>query len=225
MDIQQLGETPIKLIKELTEEVEYITEDNGEGGKNLYISGPFLQGGIVNKNKRMYPLGILENEVARYTKAHIDKKNAFGELGHPDSPKINLSDVSHRITELKQDGQNFIGKAVLIPEGKGKIAIGILQTGGTLGVSSRGLGTVKPNSAGIMEVQSDFILNTAADIVVDPSAPDAFVQGIMEGADWILDVVTGNWKLQRIVEQTKKLNTRQLQEQKIRIFKSFISKL
>lgn len=214
----------MKLIKELTEDVEIITEDT-DSGKNLYIRGPFLQGGIVNKNKRMYPLGILENEVARYTKAHIERKNAFGELGHPDSPKINLSDVSHRIVELKQDGNNFIGKAVIIPEGKGRIAMGIVQTGGTLGVSSRGLGTVRPNSSGIMEVQSDFILNTAADIVVDPSAPDAFVQGIMEDQDWILDTITGDWRLQKIVEDTKKLNTRQLQEQKIRIFKSFISKL
>lgn len=136
-----------------------------------------------------------------------------------------MSDVSHRITELKQVGNDFIGKAVIIPEGKGRIAMGIVQTGGTLGVSSRGLGTVKPNGQGIMEVQSDFVLNTAADIVVDPSAPDAFVQGIMEDHDWILDTITGDWKLQRIVEQTKKLNMRQLQEQKIRIFKSFISKL
>lgn len=216
----------MRLIKELTEEVEYLFEDDASTGeKNLYIRGPFLQGGIINKNRRMYPLGILENEVARYTEKHIARKNAFGELGHPDTPKINLDRVSHRITELKQDGKNFIGKAIIINEGLGKIAAGIIKTGGTLGVSSRGLGTVKPNSDGIMEVQSDFMLNTAADIVVDPSAPDAFVQGIMEGAEWIYDAATGDWRKEKILEDTRKLNTRQLQESKIRIFKSFISKL
>ena len=215
----------MKLIKELTEEVEYIYEDSDSGDKHLYIRGPFLQGGVVNKNKRLYPVGILENEVARYTKTRIAKGNAFGELGHPDTPKINLDRVSHRITELVQDGKNFIGKAIIIEEGLGKIARGIIKSGGTLGVSSRGLGSVRPNADGIMEVQSDFILNTAADIVVDPSAPDAFVQGIMEDQEWILDSITGDWRLQKIVEDTKKLNTKQLQEQKIRIFKSFISKL
>lgn len=190
----------MKLICETVEDVKYITEKTESGKKNLYIEGIFMQGGIVNRNNRSYSPEILEKEVARYTRDLIEKGRAFGELGHPNGPSINLDRVSHIITEMRRDGNNFIGKARISDTPMGNIARGIMESGGQLGVSSRGMGSIKENKNGIMEVQNDFYLATAADIVADPSAPDAFVHGIMEGVEWVWD--NGVLKAQKL-EETK----------------------
>lgn len=175
----------MKLIVETVEDVRYLTEKTEDGKKNFYIEGIFMQGGIVNRNKRTYATETLAKEVGRYTKELVENGRAFGELGHPNGPSINLDRVSHIITELRQDGNNFIGKARITDTPMGNIARGIMESGGKLGVSSRGMGSIKENKDGIMEVQNDFFLATAADIVADPSAPDAFVSGIMEGVEWV----------------------------------------
>lgn len=175
----------MKLITEMVEDVEYITEDNSAGGKSLFIKGPFLQTEQPNRNRRQYPFGIMEREVKRYMAEKIDKKGAFGELGHPEGPTINLDRVSHIITELYQDGNDFIGKAKIMETPMGNIAKSIMEGGGRLGVSSRGMGSLKESRNGISIVGDDFHLATAADIVADPSAPDAYVDGIMEGRDWV----------------------------------------
>lgn len=174
----------MKLFLDIAEEVHYIEEAAENGKKSLYIEGIFLQGAVKNRNGRIYPAGILENEVARYTKESINTNRAYGELGHPNGPSINLDRVSHMIKELRKDGNNYIGKAKVMETPMGDIVRNLINEGAGLGVSSRGMGTLKP-SAGIMEVQQDFRLATAADVVADPSAPDAFVQGIMEGVEWI----------------------------------------
>ena len=173
----------MKLIKELTEEVEYITEDN-EGKKNHYIQGVFLQSEITNRNGRMYPKSVLDREVKNYNEKYIRTNRALGELGHPEGPTVNLDRVSHKITELKEDGNNFVGKAKLLDTPMGNIAKNLLGEGVKLGVSSRGMGTLKREN-GASVVGEDFMLATAADIVSDPSAPDAFVEGIMEGKEWV----------------------------------------
>lgn len=175
----------MKLITELNEDVRVIQEEK-EGKKNLYIEGIFLQGDIKNRNGRMYRTPVLEKEVGRYIKEFVEKNRAYGELGHPSGPGINLDRVSHIITELKRDGSNFIGKARITETPMGKIVEGILNSGGQLGVSSRGMGSLKEVN-GVNEVQDDFYLATAADIVADPSAPDAYVNGIMEGKEWVWD--------------------------------------
>lgn len=175
----------MKLITELTEEVKYVTESTENGKKNLYIEGVFLQADIVNRNKRLYSESVMQREVNRYMKEYVEKGRAFGELGHPNGPQINLDRVSHIITNLRQEGKNFIGKAKITETPMGNIARGLIESGGCVGVSSRGLGSLAPNKSGIMEVQDDFYLATAADIVADPSAPDAFVQGIMENVEWV----------------------------------------
>ena len=177
---------PMKLIKELTEQVSYLVEEQ-DGKKNLFIEGVFLQGNIKNRNGRLYSTDILSKEVNRYMEQNVSKGRAYGELGHPDGPGINLDRVSHIITELKQDGDNFIGKAKISNTPMGTIARGLIEDGAQLGVSSRGMGSIKERKDGVMEVQDDFWLATAADIVADPSAPDAFVNGIMEGVEWIWD--------------------------------------
>jgi hypothetical protein len=213
----------MKLIAEIVEEVQIITE---EKDKNLYIEGIFLQSEVANRNKRIYPKPIMEREVQRYIKEYVDAKRAFGELGHPEGPTINLDRVSHIITSLREDGSNYIGRAKILETPMGNIAKNLIQGGAKLGVSSRGLGSLKINSDGINEVQDDFFLATAADIVADPSAPDAFVQGIMENKEWMF--VDGSWTYQNM-EETRKLveqaNRQQLEEVKLKVFESFLNKL
>ena len=169
----------MKLIREEVESVEFLVE-NKNGKKSMYIEGVFLQGNIKNRNGRMYPMETLRREVGRYNENHVTPGRALGELGHPEGPTVNLDRVSHKITELKQEGNNFVGKAQILSTPMGKITESLLKDGVTLGVSSRGIGSLKDNTKGYKEVGEDFMLATAADIVADPSAPDAFVQGIME---------------------------------------------
>ena len=175
----------MKLIREEIESVQVLTEEKN-GKKHFYISGPFLQGDVKNRNGRIYESRILAKEVKRYNEQYINRGRAMGELGHPDGPTVNLDRVSHKITELAQDGSNFIGKAKILETPMGRIASALLADGVTLGVSSRGMGSLE-NRNGINYVGEDFMLATAADIVADPSAPDAFVQGIMEGKEWVWD--------------------------------------
>ena len=173
----------MKLISEEIESVEVITEEKN-GKKSLYIQGPFLQAEIVNRNKRCYPLDTMVNEVKRYNEAHVNTGRALGELGHPDGPQINLDRVSHKIVSLQQEGNNFVGKAQILSTPMGKIASSLIGEGVKLGVSSRGMGSITSRD-GVNYVGEDFMLATAADIVADPSAPDAFVEGIMEGKEWV----------------------------------------
>jgi hypothetical protein len=179
----------MKLFAEVNETVNIVEEvlDEATGKKNLYIEGVFMQSNVKNRNGRVYPTEVLDKEVARYTQEYVEKKRAFGELGHPQGPTINLERVSHLITDLKKDGDNYIGKAKIMDSPYGQIVKGLIGEGAQLGVSSRGMGTLKPNRDGVNEVQKDFYLATAADIVADPSAPDAFVNGIMEGVEWVWD--------------------------------------
>ena len=216
----------MKLIREEIEAVEVITESRG-GKKTLYIKGPFLQTETVNRNQRMYRLPVMQKEVKRYTESYINKGRALGELGHPDGPTVNLDRVSHKIVSLEQKGNNFIGKAQILSTPMGKIAESLLKEGVTLGVSSRGIGSIAQNKEGFMEVGEDFMLATAADIVADPSAPDAFVQGIMEGKEWVWE---GGVLREKFAEQTKKaINTlvdqKRLEEHKLGLFDDFIKSL
>lgn len=216
----------MKLITETTEQVSFLTELNEETGKKSYfIEGPFLQANITNRNGRMYPKEIMEKEVARYTKENIEKKRAYGELGHPDGPTINLDRVSHMIVGLKEDGDNFIGKAKILDTPMGRIVRELIDEGANLGVSSRGLGSLKEKN-GINEVQDDFMLATAADIVADPSAPDAYVRGIMEGKEWVF--VDGIFQEKDIAEHKAvitKAKSRELAEAKLEVFERFLTKL
>jgi hypothetical protein len=220
----------MKLILEDIEDVKYITEKREDGKKNLYIEGIFMQGGIKNRNGRIYPVDVLVNEANRYAKSLVEAKRAYGELGHPNGPTINLDRVSHRIVELRQvdTSGNIYGKAQILDTPMGNIARGIIESGGSLGVSSRGMGSIK-ESNGIKEVQSDFFLATAADIVADPSAPDAFVQGIMEGVDWVWD--NGILKAQQIAAQAKiEINEASSSkvltgDRKLEIFEAFLTRL
>ena len=214
----------MKLIKELNEEVEYITEDN-EGKKNHYIQGVFLQSEITNRNGRMYPKSVLDREVKNYNEKYIRTNRALGELGHPEGPTVNLDRVSHKITELKEDGNNFVGKAKLLDTPMGNIAKNLLGEGVKLGVSSRGMGTLKREN-GASVVGEDFMLATAADIVSDPSAPDAFVEGIMEGKEWVWE----NGRLQEkdvaaIKQELDHATLINIQEKKISAFETFIKGL
>lgn len=216
------------LITELTENVEYITEANEDGAKKHYITGPFLVAEKQNKNGRIYRMNILEQEVARYMKEQVNEGRGYGELGHPPGPQINLERVSHMITELKKEGNVFIGKALIAETPMGNIARGLMSSGAKLGVSSRGLGSLKPNSEGIMEVQNDFRLATAADIVSDPSAPGAFVNGIMENVEWIYDPIKGTWleeKVNDIKNQIHKMSKRELEERTLSLFENHIKAL
>ena len=174
----------VKLFSEAVEEVEYITEAKEGGGKNYKIKGIFLQADIKNRNGRVYPMEVLEKEVARYNKKFINENRAYGELGHPEGPTVNLERVSHMVTELYPDGKNFIGEAKIMETPMGKIVKNIMNEGGKLGVSSRGMGSLNQKN-GANYVRDDFYLATAADIVADPSAPNAFVEGIMEGKEWV----------------------------------------
>ena len=209
----------MKLITELVEEVNLISEAKESGGKDYYIEGIFLQADIKNRNGRMYPVDVLENEVSRYNREVIQKNRAFGELGHPSGPSINLDRVSHIITELRRDGKNFVGKARLSKTPMGEIARGIMESGGQLGVSSRAMGSLK-EERGVMVVQKDLRLSTAADIVADPSAPDAFVNGIMEGVEWIYDPIKDTWleeKLHNTRNNLRKMSMSQIEEQRLAI--------
>ena len=216
----------MKLITEEIQKVEFITEKVGNK-KNLYIEGIFLQGDICNRNGRMYPMETLSREVKRYTESFINKGRALGELGHPDGPTVNLDRVSHKIVSLEQHGTNFRGKAQLLETPMGKIAKSLISEGVCLGVSSRGVGSLKMTNEGHKIVGEDFMLATAADIVADPSAPDAFVQGIMEGKEWVWE---GGILREKLAEQTKnKINTlvdeRTFQENKVLLFQEFLSNL
>ena len=219
-------ETPkMKLIREEIEKVEVLTEGSGKNQK-LYIQGPFLQAECVNRNGRMYPRSIMEREVARYTEQYVDKGRALGELGHPDGPTVNLDRVSHKIVSLTCEGNNWIGKAQILSTPMGKIAESLLKEGVCLGVSSRGIGSLRENSKGYKEVGEDFMLATAADIVADPSAPDAFVQGIMEGVEWIWNNGILEQKVLRIQKRINTLvDSKQLEENKLNLFNDFLNSL
>jgi hypothetical protein len=215
----------MKLITELTEDVTVVTEAREDGKKNMYIEGIFLQGGIKNRNGRMYPVETLAKEVERYNESYVKSGRALGELGHPDGPQINLDRVSHVITNLRQEGMNWIGKAKLTDTPMGNTAKGLIESGVRLGVSSRGMGSLRLNKEGINEVQDDFHLATAADIVADPSAPDAFVNGIMEGVEWIWEnsmLVAHKSKLQvESAVRSRELNN----ERKLQIFENFLNEI
>ena len=216
----------MKLITEAIDNVEYIKEDNGQGGKNYKIRGVFLQSEIKNRNGRVYPKETLSKEVSRYNREFVEQKRAFGELGHPDGPTVNLERVSHMITKLYPDGNNFIGEAKVMDTPYGKIVKNLIDEGAKLGVSSRGMGSLQRGRNGEAQVGNDFYLATAADIVADPSAPDAFVEGIMEGKEWV-------WESGVLVEkdieawrmEVYKAKKRELDEKKLKVFESMLKKL
>jgi hypothetical protein len=214
----------MKLITEVTEDIQYISEEKN-GKRNLYIEGVFLQSNLTNRNNRSYPKEIMRKEVDRYRTEQIDKKRAMGELGHPEGPTLNLDRVSHMITSLKESGDNWVGKAKILDTPMGNIVKNLMDEGAQLGVSSRGLGSLKEKN-GINEVQDDFVLATAADIVADPSAPDAFVRGIMENKEWMM--INGIWTeremdiAQRVIRES---SSRELEEQKLQVFSSFLDRL
>ena len=216
----------MKLITEEVARVKFIVEGKGSQ-KKMYIEGVFLQGEIKNRNGRMYPINTLAKEVNRYNENFVKKGRALGELGHPEGPTVNLDRVSHKITSLVQEGNNFRGKAQLLSTPMGKIAQNLIGEGVTLGVSSRGVGSLKEDLHGCKVVGEDFMLATAADIVADPSAPDAFVSGIMEGKEWIWE---GGILREQLAEKTqKRINTlvdqRKLEEHKLNLFNDFLSNL
>jgi hypothetical protein len=217
----------MKLITETVQDVRYLTEKKEDGGKAYYIEGPFLQTEIANRNGRIYRKHIMEKEVDRYIREYVNTKRAFGELGHPDGPSINLDRVSHMIVGLKEDGNNYIGKAKIMTETPmGRIVKNLIDEGAQLGVSSRGMGSLVQTKEGINEVQDDFYLATAGDIVADPSAPDAFVRGIMEGKEWVL--VEGRF-MERDFDRTrnfiKQTAGKDLNEAKIQAFQDFMQRL
>ena len=216
----------MKLITEEISSVKFITEGKG-AKKKMYIEGVFLQGDIKNRNGRMYPVNTLAKEVGRYNESFVQKGRALGELGHPDGPTVNLDRVSHKITSLRQEGNNFIGKAQLLETPMGKIAKSLIGEGVTLGVSSRGVGSLREDRNGCKVVGEDFMLATAADIVADPSAPDAFVSGIMEGKEWVWE---GGILREQLAKKTeKRINTlvdqKALEEHKLNLFNDFLLNL
>jgi hypothetical protein len=214
----------MKLIKEIYETVNYLTEDK-DGKKSLFIEGPFLVAEKKNKNGRLYEYNTMRKEVHRYTEEYINKNRAFGELGHPDSPTINLDRVSHMIVGLREEGTQWIGKAKILETPMGSIARQLIEGGAQLGVSSRGMGSLK-NVNGVNVVQPDFYLATAADIVADPSAPGAFVQGIMEGKEWML--VDGVWtevEHAQAIREIKTASRADIEAVSLRIFENFMKKL
>ena len=218
----------MKLITELNESVEFIVEKNESGDKSHFIKGIFMQAEQKNRNGRMYPVQILRNEVNRYNEEYVQKNRAFGELGHPDGPTINLDRVSHMIKDIQEDGNNnFIGKAKIMDTPYGKIVKNLIDEGANLGVSSRGMGSLKADKRdGTQVVQDDYRLATAADIVADPSAPNAFVQGIMEGREWVWDNgVLREQEIAEYKESIEKEHRSRLEEAKLKVFKNFLSKL
>ena len=214
----------MKLITETIEDIEVLTEATSNGGKSYKIKGVFMQADIKNRNGRVYPVETLAKEVKRYTNEFINKKRAFGELGHPDGPTVNLERVSHMITSLKPEGKNFIGEAKVMDTPYGKIVKNLIDEGAQLGVSSRGMGSIQ-QSQGRNVVGKDFYLATAADIVADPSAPDAFVEGIMENKEWVWDNgVLKSIEVEQYKEEIEKTRRKELAEVKANIFKDFLSK-
>ena len=216
----------MKLICELQEAIEYELIDEGEGKpKKYFIEGIFMQSEKKNKNGRVYPLPVLEKEVNRYVKEYVEPKRAFGELGHPDGPTVNLDRASHMITSLKKEGKNFVGRAKVLDTPNGKIVKCLIDEGARLGVSSRGMGTLKPDKKAQV-VQDDFYLATAADIVADPSAPNAFVEGIMEGKEWIWNNGILHEKyIERARDNIRSASSSELEEVKLSEFKNLLSKL
>ena len=214
----------MKLITETIEDVQILTEETN-GKKDYKIKGVFMQADIKNRNGRIYPVETLAKEVRRYTKEFIEKKRAFGELGHPDGPTVNLERVSHMITSLKPEGKNFIGEAKIMDTPYGKIVKNLIDEGAVLGVSSRGMGSIQQQNGRNM-VGKDFYLATAADIVADPSAPDAFVEGIMEGKEWVWDNgVLKSVTVEQYKSEIEKAKRQELAEKKSKIFADFMSKL
>jgi hypothetical protein len=217
----------MKLICEVVEDsLEFIAEAKEDGSKNYKIKGIFMQGEIKNRNNRIYPVQVIKEQVDKYKKNYIDKNRAYGELGHPNGPTINLERVSHMITDLYQDGNNFVGEAKIMDTPYGKIVKNLMDEGAQIGVSSRGMGSLKENGNGTQVVQKDYHLATAADIVADPSAPDAFVEGIMEGKEWIWE--NGVLREAQISEYKDTISTtsrKNLEETKLSVFSDFISKL
>ena len=216
----------MKLIREEIESVEFLVEQKN-GKKSMYIEGVFLQGNIKNRNGRMYPMETLRREVGRYSENHIQSGRALGELGHPEGPTVNLDRVSHKIVSLKESGSNFIGKAKILNTPMGKIASSLIEEGVKLGVSSRGVGSLQQTKEGFAVVGEDFMLATAADIVADPSAPDAFVSGIMEGKEWVWEGgILREQHAQNIKDRINALGGHQkLEEHKLNLFTEFISNL
>jgi hypothetical protein len=216
----------MKLIREEIEKVKVLTEGTGSN-KKFYVEGIFLQSECVNRNGRMYPFSIMEREVKRYNEQYVQKGRALGELGHPDGPTVNLDRVSHKIISLSCEGNNWIGKAQILSTPMGKIVEALLKDGVCLGVSSRGIGSLRENNKGYKEVGEDFMLATAADIVADPSAPDAFVQGIMEGKEWCWDGgLLKEKNSQRIYNTINNLvDQKKLEENKIKLFDDFINSI
>jgi len=216
----------MKLIREEIESVDFIIEEKN-WKKSMFIEGILLKGDLKNRNGRMYPRETLRREVQRYNENHVQSGRALGELGHPDGPTVNLDRVSHKIVSLKENGSNFIGKAKILSTPMGKIAESLISEGVKLGVSSRGIGSLKPTREGVNIVGDDFMLSTAADIVADPSAPDAFVEGIMEGKEWVWD---GGILRENLAKKTyKQINTlvtqKQLDEKKLDLFNNFLNSL
>lgn len=216
----------MKLIAEEVQDVRYLVEeDKKTGAKNYFLEGVFMQAEKQNRNGRVYPHDVLSKETERYNREYVQKNRAFGELGHPDSPQINLDRVSHMITKLHPDGNNFVGKAKILDTPNGKIVKSLLDGGATLGVSTRGVGSLKPHN-GYQLVQPDFKLATAADIVADPSAPDAFVRGIMEGKEWILD--STGWKevdYYNAKREIQNASRHDIENVALKLFENFMSKL
>jgi len=217
----------MKLICEVQEQkLEFVTEAKEDGEKEYFIEGIFMQANIKNRNGRVYPVKTLQKEVERYNREYVAKNRAYGELGHPQGPVINLDRVSHMIKDLKQDGNNFIGRAKIMGTPMGDIVKNLMREGATLGVSSRGMGTLKNNEKGVAEVQNDFLLATAGDIVADPSAPSAFVEGIMEGVEWVQ--VNNAWVAREVEDIQKTISNtskRDLEERKLEVFNRFLSRL
>lgn len=216
----------MKLITELNEDVKYLVEER-EGKKHVFIEGIIMQGDIVNRNGRMYPIGVLEKEMGRYNEAYVTKNRAYGELGHPAGPTLNLERACIMFKKLYREGNNILGRAKVLDTPMGNIVKGLISEGASLGISSRGMGSIKENKDGIMEVQDDFFLATAGDIVADPSAPDAFVRGIMEGVEWVWD--NGLLKAQRLEQFKEQIDRgarqRISEETAINVFKQFLSDL
>ena len=216
----------MKLISEEATNVEFLTETTKSGGKNYFIEGIFMQSETKNRNGRIYPKSVLQKEAKIYTTEFIKKKRAFGELGHPDGPTVNLERVSHMIEELEEVDQNFMGRAKILDTPYGKIVKNLIDEGAQLGVSSRGMGSLKPGRNGISEVQGDFYLATAADIVADPSAPDAFVAGIMEGKEWIWDNgLLKETQIQEYKDKIEKTSRKDRENVLVEAFRDFIVKL
>jgi hypothetical protein len=216
----------MKLIRESVENVKYLTEESEDGKKKLYIEGTFLVGDTVNRNNRMYKMDTLRNEVARYTEEYINTNRALGELGHPDTPSLNLERVSHKIVSLSEDGNSFYGKALVLDTPYGQIAKNLIDNGVCLGVSSRALGSVIQTREGYNLVQDDLRLATAADIVADPSAPGAFVNGIMEGKEFWYDQAQGSWiekPVEQLYEKVKTFSKKQVEDTALKLFEWYLN--